>query len=235
MAGGFCDRANAPSTHSIAKLIRAQQKANKSLKHSIRGILGEENESDSSLIDSSNMDLVENNQNNSRRCRTWFSPEQLECLERAFHSNTYPNSQQREQISLETGLSEAKIQVWFSNRRARFRKTVTSASLDHWNSSLRIGNFDLPKVSINSTPSPQLTPASPIEMLFNLQQAAEQKLEVEEIEEPLPQPPINSLFPPALPQFALFQHPNSAQLLTSLMLLTRPEYIQQLLQQKQSN
>jgi hypothetical protein len=58
------------------------------------------------------MSLVANgNQNNSRRCRTWFSPEQLECLERAFHANTYPNSQQREQISSETGLSEAKIQV----------------------------------------------------------------------------------------------------------------------------
>jgi hypothetical protein len=44
MAGGLCDRSNAPSTHSIAKLIRTQQKANKkSLKHSISGILGDNN------------------------------------------------------------------------------------------------------------------------------------------------------------------------------------------------
>jgi paired box protein 3/7 len=42
MAGGSCDRATAPSTHSIAKLIRNQQKSmKKSLKHSISGILGE--------------------------------------------------------------------------------------------------------------------------------------------------------------------------------------------------
>jgi hypothetical protein len=42
MAGGLCTRSDAPSTHTIAKLIRTQQKANKkALKHSISGILGE--------------------------------------------------------------------------------------------------------------------------------------------------------------------------------------------------
>lgn len=45
MAKGFCNRENAPSTHSIAKLIRSQQKlSKKSLKHSISGILGEKGE-----------------------------------------------------------------------------------------------------------------------------------------------------------------------------------------------
>jgi hypothetical protein len=91
----------------------------------------------------------------------------------------------------------------------------------------------LPQLPVH-TPSPQLAPLSPIDLFFGAQQAAEQKMEVEEVEESSPQPP-SSLFPSIFPQIALFQHPNPVQLLTSLMLLTRPEYVQQLLQQKQPN
>lgn len=46
-----------------------------------------------------------------RRSRTWFSPDQLNILEQAFLTNTYPNAQQRELLSKKTQLSEAKIQV----------------------------------------------------------------------------------------------------------------------------
>lgn len=91
------------------------------------------------------------NQNNTRRCRTWFAPEQLESLERAFHANTYPNAQQREQISAETGLSEAKIQVklfestffyliyYISRSGSRIDVHVSAKQLHplHWNIGIR--------------------------------------------------------------------------------------------------
>ncbi|VDM06836.1 unnamed protein product, partial [Wuchereria bancrofti] len=57
-----------------------------------------------------------------RRNRTSFSSEQLEIMEAAFNTNTYPDQDERERIAIKTGLSEDKIMTWFSNRRARCRK-----------------------------------------------------------------------------------------------------------------
>ncbi|EJW85439.1 homeobox domain-containing protein [Wuchereria bancrofti] len=48
--------------------------------------------------------------------------EQLEIMEAAFNTNTYPDQDERERIAIKTGLSEDKIMTWFSNRRARCRK-----------------------------------------------------------------------------------------------------------------
>lgn len=63
------------------------------------------------------------------RSRTYFTPEQVEMLEKAYDSNPYPDQTEKEQIALKSGLNENKVQVWFSNRRARQRKNLTNSTI----------------------------------------------------------------------------------------------------------
>lgn len=64
----------------------------------------------------------ENDGTRQRRRRTSFTDEQLDRFEETFEKEKFPGIQIREDLARELNIGEDRIQVWFQNRRARWRK-----------------------------------------------------------------------------------------------------------------
>jgi hypothetical protein len=100
--------------------------------------------------------------NKKKRQRT--SPDQLAILEQIFQTDKMPNQQTRVQLADQLGMSSRRVQIWFQNKRAKVKRSVSKHDADCSSpNSLNVSSSSASPSSPHSPESPILSPSSPTE------------------------------------------------------------------------